>query len=138
MRSTRLRVSRSSRTSLPQFKVKNANPSLFRRIPISSEPLRTQKLYPSPLLSSLFSSSPSNLTKEEEVRVALQEKLSPTNLEIEDVSGGCGTFFSISIASEKFRGKSLVEQHKLVKSALSQILKEMHGITIKTEIPPAT
>eukprot|EP01098_Paradermamoeba_levis_P005632 TRINITY_DN236_c0_g2_i1.p1 TRINITY_DN236_c0_g2~~TRINITY_DN236_c0_g2_i1.p1 ORF type:complete len:173 (-),score=47.76 TRINITY_DN236_c0_g2_i1:13-483(-) len=78
------------------------------------------------------SNSPS---KEQQIRSILEQNLSPSILNVEDVSGGCGEFFSIQIESEQFVGKSLVQQHKLVKNLLSNLMKGMHGITLQTSSP---
>lgn len=42
--------------------------------------------------------------------------------------------YSLEISDESFRGKTLIDQHKMVKLALSSILKsKLHAITIKTK-----
>jgi stress-induced morphogen len=56
-------------------------------------------------------------------------------LEIEDSSGGCGTFFKIAVASTAFEGKTRVAQHRMVNDLLKEELKSMHGMSLSTSIP---
>ena len=43
--------------------------------------------------------------------------------------------YSLEITDSKFTGRSLINQHKLVKNALSEILNsKLHAITIKTMV----
>lgn len=46
-------------------------------------------------------------------------------LQVKDVSGGCGSMFKLEIESEKFRGLTLVRQHKLVTGILKKEIGEM-------------
>jgi len=46
--------------------------------------------------------------------------------------GGCGDFFMISITSEKFKGVPPLKQHRMVNDALAGIIKNVHGISLKT------
>lgn len=41
---------------------------------------------------------------EEQIRSALVGSFSPTHLEIEDISGGCGSSFNLLIVSDAFEG----------------------------------
>jgi stress-induced morphogen len=61
----------------------------------------------------------------------LSKSLSPSSLKVTDVSGGCGSMYSIEISSEKFKDLSLVQQHRLVQDVIKDEIKEMHGIQIK-------
>ncbi|KAJ7047669.1 bola-like protein [Mycena alexandri] len=71
-------------------------------------------------------------TKEEIIYTKLKERFNPSQLEILDASGGCGTFFAITIASEAFKGISMVKQHQLVTQTLKEEIEEIHGLQIKT------
>lgn len=53
----------------------------------------------------------------------LQQELNPVNLKIKDVSGGCGSMFSIFIESEKFKGLTMIKQHRLVNEILKDEIK---------------
>jgi len=55
-----------------------------------------------------------------------------TEVEVEDTSGGCGSFYRIRIVSIDFNGKSLLQQHKLVNQALGDEVKKFHGLNIQT------
>jgi stress-induced morphogen len=50
-------------------------------------------------------------------------------------AGGCGAMFAIYVESERFRGKTLVQQHRMVNEALKEELASMHGITVQTAVP---
>ncbi|KAG8218340.1 bola-like protein, partial [Butyriboletus roseoflavus] len=96
--------------------------SLTRRLAVSrSAP---------PVLRSL-STPPSRSTDTEGTIVAkLTEHFSPSELAVQDVSGGCGSFFAIKIASDAFKGLSTVKQHKLVTEILKQEIQEIHGLQV--------
>ena len=57
----------------------------------------------------------------------LTASLQPSYLQLEDTSGGCGTFFRLLIASPLFDGQSLVRQHRLVKEAIKADIGSIHG-----------
>ncbi|KAK1323242.1 hypothetical protein QJS10_CPA02g00454 [Acorus calamus] len=73
----------------------------------------------------------------EEVEAALNSKLKPSHLDVTDISGGCGTSFSVEIVSDEFEGKRLLERHRLVNSAVSEYLKDIHALSIKKTLTPA-
>lgn len=84
-----------------------------------------------------------NLVKRHFSDVSVIEKLIKTNLkevsklEIIDISGGCGASFSINVSSSDFKGKSIIQQHRMINDILKPELKEVHAIQIKTSIPPS-
>lgn len=55
------------------------------------------------------------------------------NLEIVDISGNCGTSFSIKLKSPDFKGKTIIMQHRMVNEALKEELKDIHALQIKSE-----
>ena len=57
-----------------------------------------------------------------------------TELAVEDRTGG-GDHFQVTLASGRFDGLSLVEQHRLVYDALSEPLQDgtIHELRIKTK-----
>ncbi|EUC66679.1 BolA-like protein [Rhizoctonia solani AG-3 Rhs1AP] len=63
----------------------------------------------------------------------LNARFQPSSLDVEDVSGGCGTFYAISITSTAFKGIPMVKQHKLVTEELKQEIAGFHGLQIKTK-----
>ncbi|XP_065875429.1 protein BOLA2 [Euphorbia lathyris] len=73
----------------------------------------------------------------EQVGSALKSKLNPSHLEVVDTSGGCGASFAIEIVSEQFKGKRLLERHRLVNAALEEEMKQIHALSIKKAVTPA-
>lgn len=64
----------------------------------------------------------------------LQQNFPEAKIIIQDLAGD-QDHYSLEITCESFRGLPLIKQHKLVKNALSEVLKqELHAITIKTKI----
>ncbi|KAF8466663.1 bola-like protein, partial [Kalaharituber pfeilii] len=64
----------------------------------------------------------------------LAAQLEPTRLEVQDVSGGCGSMYAIEIASTKFKGLSMLKQHRLVQEILAEEIKGWHGVQLRTEL----
>lgn len=62
----------------------------------------------------------------------------PSKIKVTDTSGGCGAMFDINIESDKFTGKPLVQQHKMVTNAIKAEIKSMHGLTLKTRASPVS
>ncbi|TFK43255.1 bola protein [Crucibulum laeve] len=69
---------------------------------------------------------------EQTIHAKLTAKFAPSQLQVQDISGGCGSFYAIVIASEAFKGLSIVKQHKLVTETLKQEISGIHGLQIKT------
>jgi stress-induced morphogen len=57
-----------------------------------------------------------------------------TELRVEDRTGG-GDHFQVILASPRFRGLSLLDQHRLVNEALAEPLRDgtIHELRIKTK-----
>ena len=57
-----------------------------------------------------------------------------TELRVEDRTGG-GDHFQVTVASPRFAGLSLLDQHRLVNEALAQPLRDgtIHELRIKTK-----
>ncbi|RIA94707.1 bola protein, partial [Glomus cerebriforme] len=60
----------------------------------------------------------------------LHSKFQPIKLNVEDISGGCGSMYAIEISSEAFKGLSVIKQHRLVNDLLQDDIKKMHGIRV--------
>lgn len=93
----------------------------------------------SPASSASSASSSASASSEEpaaavyrSIHSKLTDSLQPTYLNLEDTSGGCGTFFRLLIASPRFDGQSLVKQHRLVKQVIKEEIGGIHGLTIDT------
>ena len=75
----------------------------------------------------------------ETLRARLQERLSPTQLEVLDESAahlghagqdgtGVGTHFRVRIASPLFEGRTKVARHRLVYDSLRDFIDRDHGV----------
>jgi stress-induced morphogen len=66
---------------------------------------------------------------------AILERAFPdaTELQVEDRTGG-GDHFQVTVASPRFAGLSLLDQHRLVNDALAEPLRDgtIHELRIKT------
>jgi stress-induced morphogen len=100
-----------------------------------------RRLLPSVFNTQRFSTSALRLTTptspplsegEHAIRAKLTDRFSPSQLRVQDVSGGCGTFYAITIASKAFQGLSIVKQHQLVTDTLKREIEGIHGLQIKT------
>ncbi|KAI9637891.1 bola protein [Dioszegia hungarica] len=69
---------------------------------------------------------------EEGIHAKLAAKFPGKRLEVQDVSGGCGSFYAIEISSPAFNGLSTIKQHKLVNECLKEDIKGIHGLQLKT------
>ncbi|KAK3295211.1 bola protein [Chaetomium fimeti] len=65
----------------------------------------------------------------------LLAEFAPTQLVVQDISGGCGSMYGIEVSSEKFRGLNMLKQQRLVNAALGDLMKEWHGVQLKTRVP---
>ncbi|KAI5465396.1 bola protein [Mariannaea sp. PMI_226] len=121
-----------------------AAPALLHRsslAPLPSRHLNQPQRYFS--VSRALSSSPSaadqelpSMTEAESaIADILVEKLSPSQLLVQDVSGGCGSMYAIDITSEAFRGKTILKQQRMVNAALGDLVKAWHGVQIRTKVP---
>jgi len=103
--------------------------------------LLLSSLHPSSPQSPRFSTSrslalapPDHLDpKELHIFNKLATKLSPSKLEVRDVSGGCGSMYAIEIASRNFKGLPVVKQHRIVQEVLADEIKGWHGVQLRTE-----
>ncbi|KAH9827760.1 bola-like protein [Teratosphaeria destructans] len=73
--------------------------------------------------------------RERHIFHTLTRSLHPTKLEVQDVSGGCGSMYALDIVSERFRGLSVIQQHRLVNRVLGEEIKGWHGLQLKTKAP---
>ncbi|KAK0631141.1 bola protein [Bombardia bombarda] len=79
---------------------------------------------------------PDSLTDgESQVWDRLAAKFAPTQLLVQDISGGCGSMYGIEISSESFRGLGMLKQQRLVNAELADLMKEWHGVQLKTRVP---
>jgi BolA family transcriptional regulator, general stress-responsive regulator len=81
----------------------------------------------------------------EKIRSRINEALTPIKLEIQDDSyqhaGHAGTVsggghFSVTIVSDKFVGKNMIERHRAVYLAVNDMMPaEIHALSIKALTP---
>ncbi len=55
-----------------------------------------------------------------------------TQSQVQDISGGCGSMYAIEIESPKFKGLSVIKQHKLVNQVLKEEIAQWHGVQLRT------
>lgn len=55
-------------------------------------------------------------------------------MQVQDVSGGCGSMYAIEIASPKFKGLTMMKQHRLVQGILEEEIKGWHGLQLRTKV----
>ncbi|QMU56669.1 MAG: BolA/IbaG family iron-sulfur metabolism protein [Candidatus Mycalebacterium zealandia] len=68
----------------------------------------------------------------ESIKETIEKSIAATHVEVD----GDGTHFEAVVVSGDFEGKSPVDRHKLVYSALGDAMKEeIHALSIKTYTP---
>jgi stress-induced morphogen len=73
--------------------------------------------------------------KEKQIFEMLNTELGPVKLEVQDISGGCGSMYGIEVVSERFRGLSMLRQQRLVNEVLGEEIKGWHGVQLRTRAP---
>lgn len=56
-------------------------------------------------------------------------------MQVQDISGGCGSMYALDIVSEQFKGLPVIKQHKMVNKVLAEEIKKWHGVQLKTKAP---
>ena len=68
-----------------------------------------------------------------EIKNLVKEAIPDAVIDIQDIAGD-GNHYSATIISSLFKGKSKIEQHKIVYSALKgKMGNELHALAIKTK-----
>ncbi|OHE98403.1 BolA-like protein [Colletotrichum orchidophilum] len=65
----------------------------------------------------------------------LATEFAPSELVVQDVSGGCGSMYAIDITSAKFKGANMLKQQRMVNAVLGDMLKQWHGVQLRTKAP---
>ncbi|KAI6834580.1 hypothetical protein KC340_g4614 [Hortaea werneckii] len=73
--------------------------------------------------------------RERKIFDTIKGELHPTKLEVQDISGGCGSMYALDIVSEQFKGLPVIKQHRLVNKVLGEEVKKWHGLQLKTKAP---
>ena len=71
----------------------------------------------------------------QDIERLIKESFPDALVSIDDLAGD-GDHYAATVVSEAFRGKSRVEQHKMVYDALGgQIGAELHALSVTTKFP---
>ncbi|OLN81431.1 Altered inheritance of mitochondria protein 1 [Colletotrichum chlorophyti] len=65
----------------------------------------------------------------------LVAEFAPSELIVQDVSGGCGSMYAIDITSAKFKGANMLKQQRMVNAVLGDMMKQWHGVQLRTKAP---
>lgn len=108
--------------------------STRHRTPFSTTPCRYEDV---PTTATAAAPTAPDYLDEAERRIfdILVKDLSPTKLEVQDISGGCGSMYALDIVSEQFAGLPVIKQHRLVNKVLGEEIKKWHGVQLKTKAP---
>ncbi|KAK8159251.1 bola protein [Phyllosticta citrichinensis] len=63
----------------------------------------------------------------------IKQELDPVRLEVQDISGGCGSMYALYIESPKFKGLTVIKQHKMINEILADEIKSWHGVQLRTK-----
>ncbi|WXC61969.1 hypothetical protein SNK03_007836 [Fusarium graminearum] len=127
MRSTRAPLRTLLRIPTTITRLPTTTPTTLRRLLSTSIPRFSAAAKEEPDLPSM---SPA----EAAIAEILSEKLSPTELLVQDVSGGCGSMYAIDITSPAFKGQTILKQQRMVNAALGDLVKSWHGVQIRTKV----
>ncbi|KAL9933273.1 hypothetical protein V8E36_007991 [Tilletia maclaganii] len=62
----------------------------------------------------------------------LTKRFAPKKIQVADISGGCGSFYAITLVSKEFNGLTTIKQHRLVNSELKDVIAGIHGLQLRT------
>lgn len=108
-------------------------PILPARIPLRS-PIPTTRLYSAAAPNPAPLQKPADLDEHESALWdLLSAELTPTELAVRDVSGGCGSMYAIDVSSPAFRGLGILKQQRMVNAVLGERVKGWHGVQLRTK-----
>lgn len=71
----------------------------------------------------------------EQIETLLQDSFPQGKIELVDLAGD-NDHYAVTVTSEQFRGKSRVEQHKMVFNALNGAMHStLHALQVTTKLP---
>jgi stress-induced morphogen len=71
----------------------------------------------------------------EELKTRIEEAIPGAQVAVEDLTGG-GDHFRAEIVSERFEGKSRIEQHRMIYDVFGdEVGGPIHALSLKTSIP---
>lgn len=87
--------------------------------------------------SSSSSTFASIIHAKSEAEKAIADKISSgissaATISVQDVSGGCGSFYQIEVVASEFEGQSMIKQHRRICSVLEEEMKAWHGSKLIT------
>jgi stress-induced morphogen len=68
------------------------------------------------------------------IRERLEQAFPEATVAAEDATGA-GDHFAVTVVSDLFAGKSLVERHQMVYGALGALMPRIHALQLKTVTP---
>jgi stress-induced morphogen len=76
------------------------------------------------------------MTHSEEIAQLIKQSIPDAEVKVEDMTG-TGDHFEILVVSSAFKGKMLIDQHRLVQQALKEAMEDgrIHAVHIKTKLP---
>jgi stress-induced morphogen len=70
-----------------------------------------------------------------EIETRIRDALPDARVAVADATGG-GDHWSARVVADAFRGKPLVERHRMVYAALGELMRhEIHALALVTETP---
>ena len=70
-----------------------------------------------------------------EIEKMILDALPDASIEIRDLAGD-GDHYAANVVSAAFKGKTRVQQHQMVYSALKGMGTELHALALQTSAPP--
>ena len=76
------------------------------------------------------------MTHSEEIAQLIKQSIPDAEVKVEDMTG-TGDHFEILVVSSVFKGKMLIDQHRLVQQALKEAMDDgrIHAVHINTQTP---
>jgi stress-induced morphogen len=70
-----------------------------------------------------------------DLKALLDQAFPGSRVRVEDLTGE-GDHYRVEIVSDRFRGRSKIEQHRMVHDAVGERLtREIHALAIRTDVP---
>ena len=68
-----------------------------------------------------------------EIQPLILKAIPDSEVTVEDMTGS-GDHFQVIVLSPAFKGKTVIEQHRMVHAALEPLKDQIHALAIKTRI----
>ncbi|KAK1249647.1 hypothetical protein MKX08_009650 [Trichoderma sp. CBMAI-0020] len=129
----RLRLALPARPSITSFRATSFKST--SQLTIQTPPRQFSSSSQQPQQEPAADSDTGMTPAESSIAALLASKLQPSALLVQDISGGCGSMYAIDITSSAFKGLNMLKQQRLVNGALGDLVKEWHGVQIRTRVP---